>query len=256
MRGAFIFTMDALLALIPVFVILGTVTQVAPGYSSLELQSGFIGKEKNARDVLETQYHSGVIERNFCSMESFIEKTVTPEYNYSYSLSHKGTTLLNFSRGNESKAGNIVVARKVSAVDLEEILGSVSTDDEACYTFSFNTSNLTCHDYWFVGVGSNIGGTKVKTMDEEEDCDEVFEGGGDEGGSGCSSSPCKIKYPDNLVDDWSSNTEYHVYIRVAGSGTFYVIEALKGTPEEEISPEAGVRKSQVVATIKLWEEER
>lgn len=101
-------------------------------------------------------------------------------------------------------------------------------------------------------------------MDEEEGCGEVFEDfeeGGDEGGSvrRCSSSPCKIKYPDNLVDGWSSNTEYHVYIsiRVAGSnGTFYVIEALKGTPEEEISPEAGVRKSQVVATIKLWEEER
>jgi hypothetical protein len=292
---AFIFTMDAIIALIPVFIILATVSQVNPASASLELQSRVLEKEKRVNDILEVLFYAGLFEEeNVSYVEEVLEDVVTPYYNYSYTVEYNGSAILNFSRGNISRAKDVTVSKKTVSIYVEKIVGEVraisrtSKAAEPCYKtsargrgiggqvflISFNTSDLNFYDYWFVAEldESTQGGQphKVMTLTQNISCEDAYNLVGSLGTKICGpgwaidGNLCKILFPfdGNPVggtSNWSSYTTYYTYIRLQGipsaEASFYIIEAPKDTEENAIAPETAAKKKQVIITLKLWEEE-
>jgi len=292
-KAAFLFTMDAVLALIPVFIILATVSQINPISASLDLQSRVLDKEKRANDILESLYYAGLFEEeNISYIEEVLEEVVTPHYNYSYTVEYNNSVIINFSRGNISRARDVALAKKTVSIYVEKIVGQIraisrtSKAAEPCYqtsvkgrgiggqvfTFSFNTSELSIYDYWFVAeLDEDAQGQphKVMTLTQNISCEDAYNLITSWGTKICQNDwiiegeICKKQFPfdGNPVNssDWDSFTTYYTYIRLSGippaEASFYVIEAPKETEEDAIAPETAAKKKQVIITLKLWEEE-
>jgi hypothetical protein len=116
-RRAFIFTMDAILALIPVFVVLAGISQLSTD-PVLRLQSGVLGKERVAQDVLATIDYLNLIDSTNASEVNETLNKLVPEhllYNYT-SSSLDGDVRFTIASGNISRAEEIVVAKRVGTV--------------------------------------------------------------------------------------------------------------------------------------------
>jgi hypothetical protein len=116
-RRAFIFTMDAILALIPVFVVLASISQLSSD-PVLRLQSGILGKERVAQDVLATMEYLNLIDSTNSTAVNETLKKLIPDYlSYNYtSTSFDGGVRFTLASGNISGADDIVVAKRVGTI--------------------------------------------------------------------------------------------------------------------------------------------
>lgn len=116
-RRAFIFTMDAILALIPLFVVLATISQLSSD-PVLRLQSGVLGKERVAQDVLATMDYLNLIDStNTSAVNETLSKLVPSYLLYNYTSSTlDGGTRFSVASGNVSGAEDVVVAKRIGTV--------------------------------------------------------------------------------------------------------------------------------------------
>ncbi len=116
-RRAFIFTMDAILALIPVFVVLAAISQLGTD-PVLRLQSGILGKERVAQDVLATLDQLNLVDSTNSSAVNDTLKRLVPGhllYNYT-SLSLDGGERFSLASGGIGGAEDVVVAKRIGTV--------------------------------------------------------------------------------------------------------------------------------------------
>ncbi len=158
---AFIFTMDAVLAIIPVFILLGSLSQLDVIEPSFVLQGKVLPQEKRAHDILETFYTGGVFEdRNITRMHRMLDAMASP-WNYSYFWSFEGKKMYSMSKGNATAAQDVVVATKLTSTYVMRVLSSSTSpecpniqmggmEDGAIYALSWSTDNLSYYDYYFV----------------------------------------------------------------------------------------------------------
>jgi hypothetical protein len=168
MRRAFIFTMDAVLALIPVFIILAGVSQLG-GSESLLLQKHVLGSERIAQDVLQVMSTTGNIESLNQSRLSQTLRRLVPNYlNYSYEVEYANGSVL-FTITNGTLAGrDIMIARRLGLVEVDKAEGELNqvrrgvNNENACYIFrpnrpAFNmsfyvdTNEIETYDFWLIG---------------------------------------------------------------------------------------------------------
>jgi len=285
----FVFTMDAVLAIIPVIVLIAALSQAGVLSQGGELQGKLMDKHRKAADVLEAIYASGALdELNTSEMGSILNSLLVE--NYSYTIHYGSREVLKLERGNISRAKDVVVARKPALTYISKVL---NWTDQVCYdargigwqiyALSFNTSNLSIYDYWFVAELSGASvlssqGDAVGTYLNYLTCEEVvpsspvlpMEGDplceGDywyvETDSGGTPTVCKAKFhfgdwnPAGAPASWQSFTPYYTYIRLPGNraGVFYIIEVPAGMAPEDVVPQLPPVKQNVILTLKLWEE--
>ncbi len=194
MSRAFIFTMDAVLALIPVFIILAGVSQLSSS-EILLLQGHVLGSERIAQDVLQVMSAKGDIESLNQSRLNQILRMLVPSYlNYSYEVENVNGSIL-FTITNGTLAGrDIMVARRLGLVEIEKIEGEldeiarVPVSEKACcifpgnkpaYYMRFNVTeeDLDAYDFWLVGERHvNDSANADAWVYDQEDVDD--EGGG------------------------------------------------------------------------------
>ena len=114
---AFIFTMDAILALIPLLVVLAGISQLSSD-PVLRLQSGVLGKERAAQDVLATMDYLDLIDStNASAVNSSLSRLVPGHLLYNYtSSSLDGEVRFTLASGSVSEAEEVVVAKRVGTV--------------------------------------------------------------------------------------------------------------------------------------------
>jgi hypothetical protein len=129
----FIFTMDAILAIIPVFIILASVSSVS--YSdSLFGQVFMPGGERVANDVLKTlDLKEELTGLNCTGLNTSLTNYIPPDYHFDFEISYNSTPtgtkslLCNSSSGSISAAKDIAAARRITDASffkiLEEFLG-------------------------------------------------------------------------------------------------------------------------------------
>jgi hypothetical protein len=127
----FIFTMDAILAIIPVFIILASVSSVS--YSdSLFGQVFMTGGERIANDVLKTLDVKEVLTSLNCTgINDSLSDLVPSDYRYNFEIEYNSTatpgtsTLCNTTSGDISSAADIVAARRVTDASFFDILAEM-----------------------------------------------------------------------------------------------------------------------------------
>lgn len=117
MNKGFIFTMDAILALIPIFIVLASVSALS-SETSLFLQSYILGGERMAQDVLATLDYRGALEStNITELNETLEKLIPSYFGYNYTASNlNGTEKFSITRGNITNATDIMIAKRVGMV--------------------------------------------------------------------------------------------------------------------------------------------
>ncbi len=196
--------MDAVLAIIPVFILLGSLSQLDVIEPSFVLQGKVLPQEKRAHDILETFYTGGVFEdRNVTRMHRMLDAMASP-WNYSYFWSFGGKKMYSMSKGNATAAQDVVVATKLTSTYVMRVLNSTGENecysvtmgmgrtDGDVYALSWSTDNLSYYDYYFVaevtvpssGGGGGMGGggmhptyvERVKTFEASADpgCTDAF----------------------------------------------------------------------------------
>lgn len=112
--------MDAVLALIPVFIILAGVSAISGG-EILFLHTSILGEKRIAQDVLAVMDFSGVMgSANQTLLNQTLEKLIPSYLSYSYTVENlNGTQKFSISRGNISTAVDIVAARRIGTITSE-----------------------------------------------------------------------------------------------------------------------------------------
>jgi hypothetical protein len=172
----FIFTMDASLALIAVFVITATVSQITSTHSSTA-QSHILPTERVAQDVLEVIVSRlDYEELNTTKLYDTLEALVPSRYNYSYVVEYKGNVTFNVSRGSLENARDVMVAKRLLMIKIYSLLGIVAEVShggspetaEECEqkgarppiylsTFQVETGDLEMFDFWIEGRAEDGG---------------------------------------------------------------------------------------------------
>lgn len=263
---AFIFTMDAALGLIPVFIVLATLSQIS--YSgSLFSQSFMIGGERIANDVLRVLDLKGVLnETNSTVMNITLNNFIPSEYNFRYRLIYNDSAICNASRGNISEATDIAVALRNVQIKIYGVLGSVleishfgSDITSSCCTagggrrhfnasFYVNPGEKSIYTYWLVGV-----------LDSPTVTNRYGISPFDSSSCSCTGSP-----PPNdpgqppftveitsMITDGATNT---LNLRLEGSGraSYWIIRAPLNPPLAQITPENAQVYSQAAAKLEVW----
>jgi hypothetical protein len=160
--------MDAVLALIPLFIILATVSQLS-GETSLFLQGRILGGERIAQDTLEVMSITGDLESlNQTKLSETLSALIPSYYNYTYEVNASGSVLFTITNGSLS-GGDIVVARRLSLVEIEKVESELDeiargvNNQNACWSgkggnkprfnlsFYVNVGDKDTYDYWLVG---------------------------------------------------------------------------------------------------------
>ncbi|MDI6654535.1 MAG: hypothetical protein QME59_01445 [Candidatus Hydrothermarchaeota archaeon] len=117
MNKGFIFTMDAVLALIPIFIVLASVSALSSG-TGLFLQSYILGGERIAQDVLATLDYSGAVERaNITELNETLEKLIPSYFSYSYTAANLNSTeKFSITCGNIANTTDVMIAKRVGIV--------------------------------------------------------------------------------------------------------------------------------------------
>ncbi len=128
MSRAFMFTMDAVLALIPVFIILASVSAISSG-QILFLHTSILGEKRIAQDALAVMDFSGAMgSANQTLLNQTLEKLIPGHLSYNYTVENlNGTQKFSIARGNISNATDIVAARRIGAITSEYRVAVAST---------------------------------------------------------------------------------------------------------------------------------
>jgi hypothetical protein len=124
----FIFTMDAILAIIPVFIILASISSVS--YSdSLFGQVFMPGGERVANDVLKTlDLKEELTDLNCASLNNSLTNYIPKDYYFDFEIEYNSTStpgtsiLCNSSSGDMSTAKDIAAARRITDASFFDIL--------------------------------------------------------------------------------------------------------------------------------------
>jgi hypothetical protein len=127
----FIFTMDAILAIIPVFIVLASVSSLS--YSdNLFTQAFMVGGERAAYDVLKVLDTKSELNQTNCTLaEQNIANILPVDYYYNYQLIYNGTSpgvdpaiLCNFTNGNMTNAPDIVATRRIAPAKFYRVIAN------------------------------------------------------------------------------------------------------------------------------------
>lgn len=282
-RKAFIFTLDAILAMIPAFIVLASISQVNYG-ESLKLQSSILGDERVLQDALESmRIHGDFDVLSASSLNETISSLLGEDYGYSYSLKHNNTIIMNISSGEPPEDADIIAGKRIAFIQLERILdyaiaishGGDIRSNEYCtcgsnqHVWKLNFSYAPDdYDYWVVGerAPGNIGIPvfwRISATPLDCSTDNLC-GGGISTGSGQRMFSGNELIARHYLMPYSSlktatmlpDREYYIYVRIVGSPhqymDFFIIRALKGESEELITSENAKRYDNVEATLKIW----
>jgi hypothetical protein len=271
MSRAFIFTMDAVLALIPIFIITASISQIS-GAGSLAFHGSMLSSGKIAHGTLEVMsVREETEETNLTLLNSTLEELIPSYYNYTYELEYNGSVVLNVTKGNISQARDVAVARRLDYIKLYALLGIVSEvshggspiSAELCprngmqppiYETSFDVEigELSIFDYWVEGSAPNKGVRAwYYITNESKDC-TFLRGGVWTSFMNSNDISAKIQI-DSAVQEGVTN---YLYLRLAANpnreGNFYIIRAPDGTGEDLIIYENAVRRNFAWITLKVW----
>lgn len=280
---AFIFTLDAILAFVPVFIVLASISQI--NYiNSLQLQSGILGDERVLQDALESmRIHGDFDVLSASSLNETISSLLGEDYGYSYLLEYNNTIIMNLSSGEPPENADIIAGKRIAFIQLERILdyavaishGGDIASTEYCvcgsnqHVWKLNFSYAPDdYDYWVVGerAPGNTGVTVFWRISAEPlDCStDNLCGGGISSGTGQNmfsggeliARHYLMPYSTLKTATMLPDREYYVYVRVDGPPTqymdFFIIRAMKGESEEQITSENAKRYDNVEATLKIW----
>ena len=275
MNKAFIFTMDAILALIPIFIVLATVSQLS-SEEGLFLQTHVLGSERIAHDTLETMGITKKIESlNKTELNETLNSLIPAYFNYSYEVEYNGSILFNITGGDLSGAGDIMAAKRLALVKIIEISGDPLIDigrgvigaEPYCsgpgrgwgkppiYEASFYVSldDLETYDYWLVGIRDDSSGEAAyKIYPSQQTCPDL-QADIDEFTEVFTVTELIAKVIIN--GELTEGTTNYLYIRITGDPgvfmDFYVIKAPQDTAQDAITPERAKLKDIVLVTLKV-----
>lgn len=271
MNRAFIFTMDAVMALVPIFIITASISQIS-GVDSLTSHGFLLSSEKVAQSTLEVMsIREETEETNVTLLNLTLEELIPSYYNYAYELEFNGSTVLNITKGNVSNARNVMVARRLDYIKLYSLLGIVSdvshggspVSAELCprdgnkppiyeTTFEVESGDLAAFDYWLEGRAPDKGvSVKYYITNESTTCDDL-RGGVWTTFMSANEYSAKIQIDDELQEGVTN----YLYLKIAANpnrgGDFYVIKAPLGTDEFLITYENAVKRNFAWVTLKVW----
>lgn len=277
---AFIFTMDAVLALIPVFILLAAVSQIS-GVESLMLHGFILGSERTTQDTLESMRDRGYFkDLNETKLAERLDGLLPDYLSYTFEIEYNDTVLLDTGSGNISNARDVVVANRIILINVESIESSAvsvahggsAVTNPCCegagggggwgppktYNMSFFVDDIDAWDYWLVGETNDDTGVNAKYYITQTAPDPFC--------CGISSSDFsqniwtsgelteKIQIDDDLVE----GTTNYVFIKNSGKPTawsdYYVIRVPSNMSSSEISSENATRKDFAWAVLKVWRE--
>lgn len=269
---AFIFTMDAIMALVPIFIIIAGISQIS-GAESLVLQGYILGSERIAQDTLEVMDATDDIESLDRTEVNGTLETLIPGYlNYTYEMEYNQSTILNVTKGNISAAQDIMIAKRVSVVRIFNVSGEMldvshfgSNATEPCYgeagnprvynvSFFVASDDLSTFDYWIRAEW--ISGTVTSKYGiapiENVECTDV-------GVTKPSNNLDPLNSPGDSVqgkinDKLNESQTNTVFVRIAANGeaNFFIIKAPKDVDQSLITGENAKRKQLVTVTLKVW----
>ncbi len=282
---AFIYTMDVVLAFIPVFIILGTVSTLSTG-SGLFSRGFVLGSGRIAQDTLEVMSARGSLEdTNITRVNETLNKLLPSYLNYTYEVEFNDTLLMNISTGNISAAQDVVVARRTALLQLYAVssevleiahLGSDATP-ECCsgpgaqqrgysHTFTLTQEDLDTYDFWF--YGELLGGTVTTKWGIDSNyilegyaytCEVPPEncptgGGPNPGQQEDFGANDFFRVQLTPVSDYLQAGQNTMYLELGGNGdaSYYVLRTPKNTTESTVTPENAKVMQLVVATLKVF----
>jgi|Deesub1362A_J573_1020465.scaffolds.fasta_scaffold00105_99 hypothetical protein len=273
MNRAFIFTMDAVLALIPVFIIVAAVSQI--GGSETLHSWGLIREERVAQDVLEVMIARKNTEETNESVVTQVLQTLVPSYyNYSYQLEYNGSILVNVTHGNLSAAKDISVAKRLDFIKLYKLLGVIaqvshsgsSVAEELCprngnnppiYESSFYiaSGDFDKFNYYLEGIAEDAGVRAWYAIySSQQTCDDL-RGGSWTSFMTAADTYAKVQLDESLLIEGQDN---YVYIKVSANpkreGSFYVIRAPSNIGQDLVTYSNAIKRQFAWVTLKIWRE--
>ena len=287
--NGFIFTMDAIIALVPVFIIVASVS--TPGTAdSIALQSQFLGDMRKGNDILVSMSAGDAFDTaNSSAVNETLGSLIPPNLGYNFTMTYdlNGTETLeifNLSRGNMSEAESVMEAKQVGLYWTQEIVDDVhmvshnafnesascagdAESGNATYnmTVYVSSADMAEYDYYFVVDKDDTGSLAAWV----QTCQFPFCTPDNDGCEDISWSDITIPKFDSSVSYnmskyyFSKNYLYpdsvnYVYVKVTGSGEyadFYVMKALKKMDEDFVDPETARNPQVVFVSLKIWREE-
>jgi hypothetical protein len=276
-RKAFIFTMDAILALIPVFIILSTVTLVSPG-ESLKTQSWALDATKIANDALESMRITGDINSvDVVSIGSVLNLLIPDRYNYSYEVYNpEGGQEFNVTRGDISKAKDVYVAHKTatfSVMNIEDVAYAIShggstATDPYCTSGGQNIWELEFYyvpdrfNYYLVGTKEENMRVNYLITDTRQNCTSSLAGSITEKIMDPSDNFTRLLLEEGQTYTGTNMSElqtYYVYIRPLSNPTrlfdFYIVSTAHATSASEVTILNIEFLGRHIVRLRLWVEE-
>ena len=272
MNKAFIFTMDAVMALIPIFIITASMSQIS-SMDSLVSHGSLLNNEKIAQSTLEIMsIRKETEETNTTDLNNTLEELLPDYLNYVYELEYNGTTILNVTKGNVSTARNVMVARRFDYIKLYALLGIVSevshggspVSGELCPRdgmqppvyetyFDVDAGDITAFDFWLEGSAPDKGVRAWYYISNQSTGCADLRGGIWTFFMVSNDELAKIQVDGELEE----GTTNYLYIKIAANpnreGNFYVIKAPQGTDNSLISYDNAVRRNFAWITLKVWQ---
>ena len=270
MNRAFIFTMDAVMALVPIFIITASVSHIS-SIDSLAAHGFLLDSEKIAQSTLEVMIvREETEETNVTLLNMTLEELIPYYYNYSYELEYNGSAILNVTKGNSSQARDVMVARRLDYIKLYALLGIVSevshggspVSAELCPRngmqppiyetyFDVEAGETSTFDYWLEGSAPDKGVRAWYYLPNESTCDDL-RGGTWTSLLASNEESTKIQIDASLQEGVTN----YLYIKIAANpnrnGDFYIIKAPQGTDETLINYDNAVRRNFAWVTLKVW----
>ncbi|MEE8401229.1 MAG: hypothetical protein V3R86_03660 [Candidatus Hydrothermarchaeaceae archaeon] len=272
MNKAFIFTMDAVLALIPIFIITAGISQIG-GTDTLASHGFLLGAEKMAHGTLEVMSVRKDTERTNSTMINLTLQELIPDYyKYHYELEYNGSSIVNVSSGNYSLARDVVVARRLDYVKLYALLGVVwavshggsPVSVEKCPRngnkppiyesyFTVEIGELSTFDYWIEGQALESGVRAWYYLtNESKDCSDLQGGGIYTQFMDAGDFSAKVQVDSELQEGVTN----YLYLKIAANpqknSNYYLIKAPMDTDSTVITYENAVKRTFAWATLRVW----
>jgi hypothetical protein len=289
----FIFTMDAILAIIPVFIVLASVSSIS--YSdNLFGQVFMTGGERVSNDVLKVLDIKGVLNETNCTqVNDTLNNFIPPDYYFNYQLIYNSTDssvppsiLCNLSSGNITLAEDIAASRRVANAKFYAVLAdmldlshlSVEGSPPCCmnpggaqggpakreYNSSFYVApgEPDQYTYWLVGVSPTGNPSTKWGIDPYHNTspnDENFVRCEPlcQGGGLPPFKPPNYNFTIQIDDYITEDALNILYVWVGAGPTelvdFWVIRAPPNPDPADITPENAQLYSWVVARIEVWQ---
>jgi hypothetical protein len=272
MNKAFIFTMDAVMALVPIFIITASVSQIS-GMDSLVAHGSLLSGEKIAQGTLEIMgAREETEETNLTLLNNTLLDLIPYYYNFAYEVEFNGSTILNVTKGNVSSARDVMVARRLDYIKLYSLLGIVSdvshggspSSSELCprngnqppiyeSTFDIDVGDLSVFDYWVEGSAPDAGVRAwYYVTNTSMDCASLQGGALWTSFMVSSETSAKVQV-DGILEDGKTN---YLYLRIAANpnreGDFYVIKAPQDTDQSLVNYQNAIKRNFAWVSLKVW----